>query len=190
MFNKNLIKHQTKRSVLIKFLLVAVVFVGYFLWMSQKYGAEQGFYVAFLTWSFFVLCTPIADAGFLIDLPLRLITKIRMLHSEIIVWSIAISLNIYTFFIHPEVYADTKLLHLFQHILEKPFPFWLIIFVSGLGTFVSILFGDELLDKANHHERDLHKKHKIKYRWVVMIFILGLSFVIYDYFLVKLGLSF
>jgi hypothetical protein len=190
MFNKNLIKHQTKRSVLVKFLLVAIIFAGYFLWMSRKYGAGQGFQVAFLTWSFFVLCTPVADAGFLIDFPLRLITKIRMLYSEGIVWSIAILLNIYMFFYHSDIYESTKILSLFHHILEKPFPFWLIIFISGLGTFISVLFGDELLDKVAHQERHLHKKHKIKHRWIIMIFILAISFVIYDYFLTKLGLSF
>ncbi len=188
--HKNLIKHKTKRSILIKFLLVLGVFAGYFIWMSQKYGAEQGFYVAILSWSFFVLCTPVADAGFLIDFPLRLITKIKMLHSEMIVWTVAISLNTYTFFVHPEIYQSTKLLHLFQHILEKPIPFWTIILISALGTFISVLFGDELLDKVSHKERVLHNKHKRKYAWIVMVFLLILAFVVYDYFLTKMGLEF
>ena len=188
--HKNLIKHQTKRSVLLKFLLVLMIFVGYFLWLSQKYGAGQGFYVAVLTWSFFVFCTPIADAGFLIDFPLRLITGIRMLLAEIIIWVIAAGLNFYTFFHRPEMYTKTNLLHLFQHILEKPIPFWLIIFISALGTFISILFGDELLDKVRHSERSLHKKHRRKYNWIIMIFLLVIAFAVYDYFLTKMGLEF
>ena len=82
----------------------------YFAFISYKYGLEQGFFVSLLTWSFFVLCTPVADAGFLIDFPLRLITKIKMFYAEIFVWLFAISLNFYAFFLKPKIYNKTKIL--------------------------------------------------------------------------------
>lgn len=153
-------------------MLVLLVFLGYFIFIASQYGLLDGFFVTTLTWSFFVLCTPIADAGFLFDFPFRLITRIRMLFSEIVVWGIAILLNIFTFFIHPEIYSKTKLLLLFKHILEQPFPFWSIIFVSAIGTFMSIKFGDELIDKVKHMERDIYDKHKYRYKYLSMIFII------------------
>ncbi len=186
---KNLIKHETKRLVLKKFLLVLLVFLLYFVFISYKYGVEQGFFVSLLTWSFFVLCTPIADAGFLIDFPLRLITKIRMLYSEIIVWAFAIFLNLYAFFLMPTIYQKTGILNLFHHILAEPFPFWSIIIISLIGTFVSIQFGDELLDKTKYKETKLYHKHKHNHRFIVMIFLFAISFVLYDFLLKKLGIN-
>jgi len=186
---QDLHKHETKLRVLLKFSLVLLIFVGYFIFIAQKYGIEQGFLVAALSWSFFVLCTPIADAGFLIDFPLRLITGIRMFLSEIIVWGLAISLNFYAFFYNPEIYSRTKILILFEHILNNPFPFWSIILISAVGTFFSIRFGDELLDKVKHKERVLHQKHKHNYNLIVMIFIFVFAIILYDFLLKQLGIN-
>ncbi len=186
---KNLAKHETKRHILLKFLFVLLVFILYFIFISQKYGLQQGFLVASLTWSFFVLCTPVADAGFLLDFPLRIITKLRMFVLEIFVWLIAISLNLYVFFLDPAVYEKTKILILFKYILAQPVPFWSIIFISMIGTFVSIRFGDELLDKVNHNERKVYKKHKNNHKFIIMIFLFGISLILYDFLLKQLGVD-
>ena len=186
---KHLFQHETKRNVLSKFILVLLVFFGYFIFIAKKYGIQQGFFVSILSWSFFVLCTPVADAGFLIDFPVRLIVKLKMFTSELLVWTIAISLNLYTFFIHPEIYSKTPLLNFFKHILEQPIPFWLIIFISAVGTFVSIKFGDELLDKINHHERTSYHRHKKKFRFLIMFFLIGLALVLYDFLLKKMDID-
>jgi hypothetical protein len=52
-----------------KFSLVLLIFLGYFIFIAKKYGLQQGLFVSTLSWSFFVLCTPVADAGFLLDFP-------------------------------------------------------------------------------------------------------------------------
>jgi hypothetical protein len=183
------IKHETKRKVLLKFTLVFFIFLGYFIFIANKYGLQQGFFVSILSWSFFVLCTPVADAGFLLDFPLRLVTNVKMTLAEIFVWLIAILLNLYTFFIHPEIYAKTQLLTFFKHILEQPFPFWLIILISAVGTFVSIKFGDELLDKVHHSECHHYHQYKNKFRLIAMFFLIVLTVVLYDFLLKKLGVD-
>ncbi len=183
------LKHETKKHVLTKFLLVLAVFVGYFIFIETQYGLQNGLFVTALTWSFFVLCTPVADAGFLLDFPFRLITRIRMFFSEIIVWSIAILLNLYAFFLFPEIYEKTKLLILFKHILDQPIPFWSIIIISGIGTFMSIKFGDELMDKVKHKERTLYSKQKHLYNFLGMTFIVIISIVLYDFLLNQLGVE-
>ena len=182
-------KHETKQHILFKFLGVLFIFAGYLGFIVYKYGLENGIMITALTWSFFVLCTPIADAGFLIDFPLRLITRIKMLYSEIIVWLIAISLNLYAFFQKPEHYEKTELLKLFKHILDEPIPFWTIIIISLIGTFLSIFFGDELFDTASHSERKIHAKHKHNHNFIIMIFVLGITLVLYDFLLKKLGVN-
>jgi len=186
---KHVLQHETKRHLFIKFLIVLLIFFIYFLFVSNKYGVENGFLVTALTWSFFVLCTPIAEAGVLIDFPIRLLFKLRMFYGEMIVWVIAITLNIVTFFTRPGSYTETGLLQLFHHILEQPWPFWLIILISGIGTFISIQFGDELLDKVKHHEREKYHKHKNKYRLVFMVFLFLIAIVLYNFLLKELGVN-
>ncbi len=83
---EELLKHETKRDSLTKFILILLIFAAYFVFIMNEYGVGYGIAITALTWSFFVMCTPIADAGFLIDFPLRIIANVRMLHTEIVVW--------------------------------------------------------------------------------------------------------
>ena len=184
-----LVRHETKRSTLVKFLLIAAIITGYFIWMSSEYGLDQGFFITLLTWSFFVFCTPIADAGFLLDFPMRVIGGIRMLYSEAAVWVIAAIINIYSLAFNSQVYDTTFILSIFRNILLNPIPYWAIILLSASGTFLSVYFGDELLDVMKHHERKKHIQHKGKHFMVMVIFVI-VAIMIYGILLQDLGLQF
>ncbi len=186
---KECLNHKTKKNVLKRFLFIFLIVIIYLFFTMKYYGFKDGFFVTFLTWSLFVLGTPIADAGFLLDFPIRLLTKVRMIYSEIFVWIIAISLNIISLLFYSSIYERTFLLGLLKLILTNPFPYWLIIIISGIGTFLSIYFGDELLDVVSHKERKKHKKHKKKYFWILIIFLLILIISIYYYLLNNLGVK-
>jgi len=99
-----------------------------------------------LTWSFFVLSTPIPDGGIILDLPVRYFTGMKMIFSEIIVWAVAISLNVFNLLFNPEIYKKTFLLTIFKDILTTPVPYWIIIMLSALGTYFTLYVGDELYD--------------------------------------------
>ncbi len=185
---KHLLKHETKKQALLKFSLLLLVFLAYGGFISWKYGMAQGFWVSILTWSFFVLSTPVADAGFLISFPVRLIIQMRMLVSQIIVWFVAVFLNIYTFFLVPDIYNKTDLLKLFYHIIAKPIPFWLIFLISAIGTIVSIQFGDELMDTEFHKDRVFYQKHRKKNKFLIMIFLFIIAFILYNFLLKQLGI--
>jgi len=58
-----------------------------------------------------------------------------------------------------------------------------------IGTFLSIQFGDELLDKVKHTERNKYHKNKYHYRLLVMFFIFVITFIIYDFLLKQLGVN-
>ena len=192
MFRKRVLKflkHETKKSALFRFLVVVTIFLIYLILVSVEHGIEQGVFISLLTWSFFVFCTPIADAGFLLDFPVRILTGIRMLYSEIMVWVIAACLNIYALLFCPGVYKSTVLLRLFEYILLHPIPFWSIIVVSGIGTFMSVYFGDELIDVAKHIHRKKYHRHKNTHRLLILLFIILLAVVLYSFLLKELGLS-
>ncbi len=186
---KELFIHSSKKKALIKFLLVLFVFAAYFFYISFKFGAGQGILVTLLTWSFFVLCTPIADAGFLLDFPLRLILHLKMWLSEIFVWLFAISLNLYFFFLRPEIYESTDILKIFHLLLSKPWPYWSVIILSALGTFLSIFFADELMDKIHTHELHFYEKHKINYALLALLATFAFIFFLYFELIKNLGLK-
>lgn len=189
MVNSSFLKHKPSAKTLFKFLLLLGVLVTYFLFLSWKYGFATGGIVSALTWSFFVLCTPIADAGFLLDFPVRLITHVKMIFSEIMVWVIAIVLNLWAINFHSDYYDKTALTQLFYKILMNPLPYWSIIFLSSIGTFISIYFGDEVIDSVGKKTSvKLSKKHKtIKLFATIILFVFIV--VVYYHLLSSLGVS-
>lgn len=165
---QDLVHHNTKRHVSIKFITLLLLLITYFTWLSWHYGIATGGLVSAITWSFFVLCTPIADAGFLIDFPLRLIFRVRMWVCELFVWITAIGIATWSTLANPEIFETTELTSLFFKILTHPWPFWLIVFLSASGTFLSVKFGDELLDSIEHRDRKFHHKHQLLFHFIVI----------------------
>jgi len=185
---KNLLSHKTKHQVLLKFIAVLILFISYFAYLSFKFDIITGGMVALLTWSFFVLATPVADAGFLLDFPLRLIFGIRMFISEIFVWLIAISINIFALSFMLESYDTTFITSLLERIILNPYPYWAIFILSGMGTFLSVKIGDELLDVVHHKERIFHHKHSFKLEILLFICVFILIIVGYQHLLNSLGI--
>jgi len=186
---KDFFKEETKKHTLIRYLLLILVLVGYLLFVSYKFGAANGLLVTILSWSFFVFCTPIADAGFIFDFPVRLIIGMRMIYSEMIVWGIATLINIIALTSYSELYDKTLILKLFHYILLQPFPYWGIILLSAVGTFLSIYFGDELIDVSTHKQRKKYHRHMNVYKIILFVFIIALTLILYNFLLIKLGVK-
>lgn len=177
-----------KTQVLLKFAALVALLVGYFLYLGFKYDFATGGVAAVLTWSFFVLCTPIADAGFLLDFPLRLLFGIRMVVSEIAVWAVAIGVNLVVLTLAPRFYETTLLTRVMQQILLTPWPYWFVIVLSGIGTFLSIRFGDELMDVLHHRDRSFFHAHHFKYELILIVFFVAVLFGYYQ-MIASLGLD-
>lgn len=181
--------HETKRHALWRFLALAAVLIIYFFWMVWSFGIKSGFEVTLLTWSFFIFCTPIADAGFLVAFPTRLLLGVRMMTSQIWAFFFAFFLDTYFFIFRPEIFTKTMILKIFQKIVENPFPYWGILILSALGTFLSIYFGDELIDTMRHDQRVKYKKHRLKHQFIIGLFLFLATFFLYKMLLQNLGLQ-
>ncbi len=182
-------KKKTQRHSFLRLFFLTLTLVVYFIFVAKKFGAKDGLFISILTWSFFVFCTPVADAGFMVGFPLRIFAKVRMVHSQIAVWIIALFLNLYALFFNPDIYHNTLILKLFHHILVQPFPYWIIIIISAAGTYLSIHFGDELLDVTTHKNREKYHQHLNKYQIITFVFLILLIIVIYDFLLKKMGIN-
>jgi len=173
--------HETHKETLLKFIALLSILVGYFLYMSWKYDASTGLGVSLLTWSFFVLCTPVADGGFILAFPIRLLFKIKMSYTQLVLWFVAVGINMYMMTASPNTYDLTVLTKLLKHILSEPYPYWSILVLSALGTFLSIFFGDEMMDVTSHEEKQLSHRHGLKYRSIIVLGFGVLTVVAYYY---------
>ena len=174
--------------MLYKFILLCILLLSYFSYLSFQYDVKTGGIASVLTWSFFVLCTPIADAGFLLDFPLRLLFGIRMLFSEIAVWALAITVNVVSMLYLAEYYETTKLTMLLHAILTMPYPYWSVILLAAAGTFLSIRFADELMDVAHHRDRNFFHSHAFKHE-IIMIAFFVLVLIGYYNLIASLGID-
>ncbi len=182
-------KNETHSESIYKFLALIAIVIAYFLYMSWKYDASTGLGVSILTWSFFVLCTPVADGGFILAFPIRLLFKIKMSITQAVLWFVAVGINIYFINISPESYDLTFITKLLKHILTEPYPYWSILIISAIGTFLSIFFGDEMMDVANHKDREKNHRHGAKYRSVIVLGLGVLTVVAYYYLLSSLNVT-
>ena len=126
------------------------------------------------------MCTPVPDAGFLLDYPLRLIFGIRIVISEILVWAFALATNAFAFQFWPQAYETTVLTRAFYSIITTPVPYWAIVALSGVGTFLSIRFADELMDMLHHRDRDFVYSHHLKHELELFAFFLVALFAYYQ----------
>ena len=172
---------------IVKFSGVIILLIAYILFAAKSHGLKDGITISLLTWSFFVLCTPIADGGILLDFPLRLITGIKMIYSELMVWIIAISLNMFTYLHNPAIYQKTMLLSLFKHIIDNPFPYWFIFFISAIGTYLSIYIGDIIINPKVKEKK--HISFLIKYKIYIFAFIIIIILTVYGFLLKNLGIN-
>lgn len=181
--------HESKNYALKKFSIALVIFVVYLVYLFFRFGSE-GLVVGIITWSAFVIATPIPDGGLLIDFPIRVFTGLKMVLTELMVWVIAIFINIYFLLINPEIYQKTAITSVFHEILIRPWPGWIIITVCFLGTFLSLHFGDELLDVVFHHERKKYQKHKHWHHGSIVLFFALICVLLYYYIIHELGIKF
>jgi len=183
------IKHPTHRESLWRFIALIGLLIAYFIYMSWRYDAATGAWSATLTWSFFVLCTPIADGGFIIAFPVRLLFGTRMLVSQIVVWVVAVVINVFALKLSPDHYQDAELTRLLHTILTTPWPYWSILAIAAAGTALSILFGDEMMDVTNHEDRKKFHRHGFKYRVILVAGLGALTVLAYYDLLSHLGVD-
>jgi len=182
-------EHQTHRESLWRFLILLLLLVGYFGYMSWKFDASTGALLALLSWSFFVLCTPIADGGFVVAFPVRLLFGVRMVTTQIVVWVLALGINIIAVSVVPKTYSQTALTDVLYSILTTPWPNWSVLAISLAGTLLSIWFGDEMIDVTSHSMRKKHHRHGFKHKVLLVVGFGLLTFFAYTHVLAGLGIE-
>ncbi len=142
---KTHIKHRHKFW---RFVAVLLAVLAYLTYMIVHYGIALGIGVTLLTWAFFIFATPVADGGLLIAFPVRLLLGIRMLVTQYFVWAIGAAVVIGYMIFSPATFDKAAITQLFYIILTTPWPLWIILALSAAGTYINLVFDDEIVDVA------------------------------------------
>jgi hypothetical protein len=130
----------------LRYALSVLVVAAYAAFMVHKYGLRDGLSATYLTWSFFVLGTPVADAGGILDVPLRLLTGVPMVAIETCVVTFTLLSMAWFVKFRRGDFDRTPLLRAFRTMLTTPYPYWGLIALCITGTFLSVRLGDLLID--------------------------------------------
>lgn len=182
-------EHQTHRESLWRFLILVLLLAVYFGYMSWKFDASTGALLALLSWSFFVLCTPIADGGFIVAFPVRLLFGTRMVITQIVVWVLALVINITAVSMDADAYSKTAITGVLYSILTTPWPNWSVLLISLAGTMLSIWFGDEMIDVTAHSMRKKQHRHGFKHRILLVAGFGVLTIIAYYHVIAGLGID-
>lgn len=74
-----------------------------------------------------------------------------------------------------------------KHIISEPYPYWSILLISALGTFLSIFFGGEMMNVTLHKDKIIAHRHGFKYRTLLVLGILTVT--AYYYLLNSLNIA-
>ncbi len=180
---------ETKKHTLVRYLLLLAFIIVYIYYTVNRFGLNNGMLVSVLTWSFFVFCTPVADAGFILAFPIRMLIGVRMVYTQIFSFFLALFITFGAIIYNPAVFQNTLILRLYHQILYNPYPNWIIIILSLVGTFFSIYFGDELMDVGANKERKLYHQHKSKHKIIISLSIFALTIIVYNFLLHQIGIE-
>jgi hypothetical protein len=101
-----------------------------------------------------------------------------MIHTEILVWGLAIIISASAVVFSPKIFEMNALMQIFHAILIHPIPYWLIIFLCGIGTFLSIFMGDQIFDVVESKEMRFNRSFFYKLS-MLLILISSISYLYY-----------
>jgi len=111
-----------------------------------------------------------------------------MLILEIAIWCFTIIINLLSLNYFSEYYGTTELTKVFHLILIIPYPYWGIVLLSAIGTFLSIHFGDEMIDIVHHDWKTLFRKPSYRHKLIIMVVIFAIIIIGYYELITSLGL--
>jgi len=121
------------------FCLLCIIFV----YQIYLYGFAVGSYISLLIWSLYILCIPVAHGRFFIGTPLHYFTGRHYL-PELFIWTLAASLNIFTFIFIPRVYQTSMLTYFLYRILITP-RYWSLLLITLCGVWYRLMARSKLI---------------------------------------------
>jgi hypothetical protein len=75
------------------------------------------------------------------------------------------------------------------HVLTNPFPYWGLLFLCGLGTFLSVHIVDEVMDGIEHELKHHHRKHMPAAQMAILGIVLISILLAYNSIITQLNIA-
>ena len=164
---------EKQKTYLLIYDVIAVTFLILLIIYSSYNGYVRGFVKTLFIWAFFVIGTPVPEAGLLFTLPLKRYLKIPLQISQIIVSLLSIIILTYSYLCEKQTIKTYLIGTLFLKIINlKCFS---IIIISIFSSIVTSKLFDNFINHYIYQEEIKNLYPKIS--------IIILSIIIYIYYL-------
>jgi len=183
-------KHERSKELpAARFLIIGALLSSHLFLATQKHGVGEGFEVTALTWAFLIFLTPVPIAGVLLELPLKIFTKHRMMTIQTLVWGLGLIIAGLGLLFFPNAYEATTILKLFRYVLQNPIPYWGLFALCAAGTFLSVFLVEEFVDEVKDKLKHRHRKHlSAIYMFICLLAVIGII-IAYWAIIGELGLA-
>ena len=142
---RQIFQNANKTSGFTRFCIIILIIFIYSCFVIYSYGIKNGISITLLTWCFFVYGTPIADAGVLLDFPIKIFTDNPMQRTELYVFAIAAFIIGINYLLNISAFDLTPVTKLLFKMITKPYTLYgIIILLSVIGTYISASLENEL----------------------------------------------
>lgn len=166
--NKNK-DHDTLMNVKINiFNYISFFFIGLLLFYTFLYGFNKGVYNTLFIWSFFVIATPVPEAGLLVSIPLKKLLNIDLQISQVVLSLFALFFITYSYYYYKYFLKKIK----FGRFIIKVFElcvFSLFIVSILSSVIVSYLF-NEFLNSLLYEKKIVTYTNKVLFIFFIFLF--------------------
>jgi len=167
----NIIKKQ--KIYLIIYDLIVILFLFTFIFFVVYNGFLKGCIKTIFIWAFFILCTPIPEAGLLVSLPLKKYVNISIHISQIVISFIALMILIYFYYYEKKTINSCLIGKLFLELIK--YKYFSIIAISIISSIFTSEFIDNLIDNYINNEKIYNIQFKL---FMIACFVLFYSFIL------------
>lgn len=146
---ENIIKKQ--KTYLYIYDVLVILFLFLLMFYIIYNGYVKGCVMGIFTWAFFIICTPIPEAGLLITLPLKRYFNISIHISQIFVSLIALSILSYLYLNENKTINKCILGKLFIFLIN--YKYYSVIIISILCSIFTSEFIDNIIDNYINKEK-------------------------------------
>ena len=165
-------KNQKNKTYLYIYDVIVILFILLFIFFIFYNGLYKGTIKSLFIWAFFVLCTPVPEAGLLISLPVKRYFNIRMDICQTFVSLLALFMIFYFYYTDKKVINTNFIGKLFNGLVK--YNYYIIMILSVISSILTSNLIDNIInyyifdDNINH----LYLKSSIIFIFVIIYFYL------------------
>lgn len=150
------------------FNYISFFFIGLLLFYTFLYGFNKGVYNTLFIWSFFVVATPVPEAGLLVSIPFKKLFNIDLQISQVVLSLFCLFFITYSYYYYKYCLKKIKLGRFIIKVFELcAFSLFIVSILSSV--IVSYLF-NEFLNSLLYEKKIVTYTNKVLFIFFIFLF--------------------